>query len=89
MAEIVLAYTSSGVESVAVIDQDGLDALATWLCREKDFHFEASQHKCTGADCYSCKAFDKQVEKQSYCNRCRDFAGELLSHFDLVRKVSA
>ena len=88
MAEIRLAYTSSGVEPVALIDQDALDSLATWLCADRCFHDAVDRHKCE-ENCFLCNRHERQVKKQGYCDLCRNFAGELLSHFDLVKKEAA
>lgn len=87
MANMVLAYTSSGVESVALLTEQNLDSLATWLCSDNEYHYyKEANSSFRVAD----HEFDKQVKAQGYCNLCKDFAGEILAHFDLVRKpVSA
>ena len=83
MARMALAYTSGGVESVALIDQDALDSLAEWLCQDKQIHDALEAHRTSKVQDF---VFDKQVKEQGYCNVCKDFAGEILAHFDLVQK---
>lgn len=83
MAKMALAYTSGGVESVALIDEDALISLAIWLCNDNEYHHEKEKcHTMQTSD----KEFDSQMKKQGYCNTCRDFAGEILSHFNLVKE---
>lgn len=98
MANMALAYTSSGVEAVALIDQEALDSLGTWLCYEKEYHYpieQQRQHNNPNLWRPSAKVADAEFESQKkenggYCDICKDFAGEILSHFELVRKpVSA
>ncbi len=84
---MTLAYTSSGVEDVTVIDEAKLDDLARWLCQDKDYHYyiEKSRTRVLADN-----EFDRQLRKNGgYCNVCKDFAGEILSRFDLSTKVSA
>ena len=90
---MTLAYTSSGVEDVTVIDQEKLNDLARWLCQEKEYHYpiekmrEAGRTPNTRAED---ARFDREVkENGGYCHICKDFAGEILSHFDIAPKVSA
>ncbi len=84
---MTLAYTSSGVESVTLIDQEKLDHLARWLCQENEYHYVVEKSRCCAA---TDQAFESQQQQNGgYCHICKDFAGELLSHFDLSTKVSA
>lgn len=92
MANMALAYTSSGVESVALIDQDALDSLSTWLCSEKEYHYPIEKMRESKDNGIPRKIGDTEFDRQQktnggYCNLCKDFAGEILSHFELVRKV--
>ena len=74
------------VESVALIDQDALDSLATWLCQTNEYHDVIERSRTLKiSDC----EFERQVKANGYCNHCRDFAGELLSHFDIVKNPEA
>jgi len=90
MRNAVLANTSSGVETVSALDHDALDNLGRWLCQEKDYHdkhdaFHRNGH--IGCEDEAFRQFEEeQKDNGGYCNVCRDFAGELLSQFDLQVK---
>ena len=84
---MTLAYTSSGVEDVTVIDQEKLNQLARWLCQEKEYHYPLEKMRTRQVADHEFER--QQKENGGYCQICKDFAGELLSHFDLSAKVSA
>lgn len=90
MLNPVLAHTSSGVETVSQLDKDALDKLAKWLCEENSYHDFAL--KLTAG--YTADQVEQQFDRQQktnggYCDRCKDFAGELLANFDLVEGKEA
>ena len=85
MAELRLAYTSSGVESVALIDQEALDSLASWLCNDNAYH---DRQRYGPGSRSSAKEFTHEVVVSGYCDCCKHHAGEILAHFNLVRKPS-
>ena len=94
MTRTRLAFTSSGVETVALIAQEELDALATWLCEDKEYHYPIEKMRESKDNIIPRKISDVEFERQKkanggYCNLCRDFAGEMLSKFELVMKVDA
>jgi hypothetical protein len=84
MPTLAIANTSSGVERVSVLDKDALDSLACWLCSDKEYHYPVEKLQTRSVNDHE---FERQVKHNGgYCNICRDCAGEILSHFDLVKK---
>lgn len=81
-----LVLTSSGIEECPLIDPGQLDALAKWLCDQQCYHDKQDawmRRKLSDAEQ---AAFEREIEHNGgYCNGCRDFAGEILSHFDLTQ----
>ena len=87
MRNPVLARTSGGVETVSVLDKVALDNVARWLCQEDSYHdkydaFNSNGHiGCQDADFETFK--HEQQHNGGYCNICLNYAGELLSVFNL------
>ena len=80
----VLVSTDYGVVRGKPLDESQLGNLAKWLCQEKYIHDNYLPHLKI-----SDSAWEKQVAKNGgYCDKCRDFAGEILSNFDLHSEVS-
>jgi hypothetical protein len=80
----VFVSTDYGVISAKPLDKSHLGSLAKWLCQEKSIHDNYLSHLKI-----SDRAWEQQVEKNGgYCDKCRDFAGEILSNFDLHTEVA-
>ena len=80
MRNEAIAATSSGVETVSVLDKEALEDLAAWLCGDGGY--------CSNLDPQvNDRWVEERIENGNYCNACRDFAGKLLSDFDLRAKV--
>lgn len=87
MRNEIIASTSYGVEKVSMLDRKSLDDLAQWLCKEAGFCEEKYQkwkQKFSSADAQQ-KWEQEQNANGGYCDTCRDFAGLLLSQFNLRR----
>lgn len=85
----MLAFTSSGVEMVSLIMSRDLDQLGRWLCDDKEFHEFADRHKCAD-ECDCMERFEREQKRNGgYCDHCRDFAGELLSVFNITVREAA
>ena len=87
MLNPILAHTSSGVETVSQLDKDALDKLARWLCEENayhDTHYYSRQQREHNVEADD-RRYDAEYKANGgYCDRCKDFAGELLANFDLT-----
>ena len=91
MRNEMLASTSSGVETVSVLDKQALDKLATWLCNEESYH-DDKRPRSSRMDQMEWDRCEERFESErknngGYCDPCMDFAGKLLSEFDLRVKV--
>jgi hypothetical protein len=90
MRNPALAHTSFGVETVSILDREALENLARWLCQENEYHDrlesygreKSKKERDSGYDLFEAE----QNLNGGYCNKCRNFAGELLSEFDLKVK---
>ena len=83
MRNEALAATAFGVQTVSVLDKDAVRDLALFLCREAESHVDSPTHKCS-PDCDCDKRFERECKRNGgYCDPCRDFAGKLLSRFDM------
>ena len=80
MRNEAIAATSSGVETVSVLDRDALDRLAEWLCGDGNYCVKLEPQ-------VNDRWVEERIANGHYCNACRDFAGKLLSEFDLRVKV--
>ena len=80
MRNEAIAATSSGVETVSVLDQKALADLATWLCGDGNYCVKLEPQ-------VNDRWVEERIANGHYCNACRDFAGKLLSEFDLREKV--
>jgi hypothetical protein len=82
-----LAYTSSGVEQVVILDRADLDALALWLCADDCYHDKLehwADRSCSDDDFMA-----QQKVNGGYCNVCRDHAGAILAIFNVKPRVTA
>lgn len=80
----VLVYTSDGVTNGTILHRAELDELGVWLCDHDEY---CAHFPYTGT-----AGEDAQIERErrnngGYCNRCRDYAGKLLSVFSMVRRA--
>ena len=80
MRNEAIAATSSGVETVSVLDRAALDRLAEWLCGDGNYCVKLEPQ-------VNDRWVEERIANGHYCNACRDFAGKLLCEFDLRVKV--
>jgi hypothetical protein len=73
------------VHYAPAIDPDQLDALASCLCSDLDFHDIILADPPENAQ----RRFEAQRQKQGYCDECRDFAGRILARFDVTEKLDS
>lgn len=84
MSRGILAVTSGGVEVVLPVDPESLKVLAQWICDEACVTNQTESHNC-GPDCPACNNYEYEQEKNGgYCDKCRDFAGRLLTESPLA-----
>ena len=69
---------------VTPIRRADLDALAIWLCDEHMYHEYSMTAPKTLTESDHKQFEDEQKRNGGYCNRCKNFAGELLSLFHVT-----
>ena len=86
MRNEAIAATHFGVDTVSLLSKSALDGLARWLCVTEMYHDDRHRRGQMTQDQWdkSETIFEEQCERnEGYCDACRDFAGRLLSQFDL------
>lgn len=76
-ASLVTVSTHFGVQQLVALDPEQIAALGHWLCEVNAYH-----------DKLRSTISDAEWERQTRanggcCDECRDFAGQILSSFDL------
>lgn len=73
------------VKEATPVDQQRLDALATWLCQETEY-CDSLWHNAKTTEA-SERRFDAERERNGgYCDDCRDHAGRILAKFNVTER---
>lgn len=77
----VTVYTPDGVTTGTVLALADLNRLGWWLCQSAEYcqHFPY-----TGSESEDRRIEAEHKRNGGYCDRCRDFAGKLLSEFAIT-----
>lgn len=67
------------------VDQQQLDALALWLCRE-DEYCNALWHNARTTTASEDRFESERKENGGYCDECRNHAGRILAKFNVTEK---
>lgn len=86
----ILVWTDNGVEDATQIDPEQLETLARWLCSEKEAHNDGSWERLSDEGKKRAEdAFDEEQSKWGYCRHCRDFAGHMLTKFNVIEREAS